>query len=44
MFTGDRSKMGEFTNGRWLQGLAWLTAAVIAALNVWLLVETAMGR
>jgi manganese transport protein len=44
MFTGNRSKMGEFTNGRWLQGLAWLTAAVIAALNVWLLVETAMGR
>ncbi len=44
MFTGDRRKMGEFTNGRWLQGLAWLTAAVIAALNVWLLVETAMGR
>jgi manganese transport protein len=44
IFTGDRRKMGEFTNGRWLQGLAWLTAAVIAALNVWLLVETAMGR
>jgi manganese transport protein len=44
MFTGDRRKMGEFTNGRWLQGLAWLTAAVIAVLNVWLLVETAMGR
>ena len=44
MFTGDRAKMGEFANGRWLQGLAWLTAAVIVALNVWLLVETAMGR
>jgi manganese transport protein len=44
MFTGDRRKMGEFVNGRWLQGLAWLTAAVIAALNVWLLVQTAMGR
>jgi manganese transport protein len=44
MFTGDRAKMGEFANGRWLQGLAWLTAAVIVVLNVWLLVETAMGR
>ncbi|MEI9967114.1 MAG: divalent metal cation transporter [Terracidiphilus sp.] len=44
IFTGDRAKMGEFANGRWLQGLAWLTAAVIVVLNVWLLVETAMGR
>ena len=44
MFTGSRAKMGEFANGRPLQALAWLTAAVIAGLNVWLLVETAMGR
>ncbi len=44
MFTGDRKKMGEFVNGRWLQALAWVTAAVIAGLNAWLLVETAMGR
>jgi manganese transport protein len=44
MFTGDRKKMGEFANGRWLQGLAWFTAVAIAALNVWLLVQTAMGR
>jgi manganese transport protein len=36
--------MGEFTNTPWLQALAWLTAGVIAALNVWLLVQTAMGR
>ena len=44
MFTGSRKKMGEFVNGRWLQGLAWFTAALIAGLNVWLLIETAMGR
>jgi manganese transport protein len=44
MFTGDRKKMGEFVNARWLQALAWFTAALIAGLNVWLLVETAMGR
>jgi manganese transport protein len=44
LFTGSRKKMGEFVNGRWLQGLAWLTAGVIAALNAWLLIETAMGR
>ncbi|HEV2323305.1 MAG TPA: Nramp family divalent metal transporter [Terracidiphilus sp.] len=44
MFTGDRAKMGEFVNKRWLQGLAWVTAVVIAGLNAWLLVQTAMGR
>jgi manganese transport protein len=44
IFTGDRARMGEFVNGRWLQGLAWFTAILIAALNAWLLVETAMGR
>jgi manganese transport protein len=44
MFTGSRKMMGEFVNGRWLQGLAWFTAALIAGLNAWLLIETAMGR
>jgi manganese transport protein len=44
MFTGSRKWMGEFVNGRWLQGLAWFTAAMIAGLNGWLLVQTAMGR
>ncbi|MGP8268703.1 MAG: Nramp family divalent metal transporter [Terracidiphilus sp.] len=44
IFTGSRKKMGEFVNGRWLQGLAWFTAALIAGLNAWLLVETALGR
>ena len=44
IFTGDRERMGEFVNARWLQALAWTTAVVIAGLNVWLLVETALGR
>jgi manganese transport protein len=44
MFTGDRKRMGEFVNGRSLQALAWFTAALIAGLNAWLLVETALGR
>ncbi|HEV2486151.1 MAG TPA: Nramp family divalent metal transporter [Terracidiphilus sp.] len=44
VFTGSRKRMGEFVNARWLQGLAWFTAAVIAGLNAWLLIETAMGR
>jgi manganese transport protein len=40
MFTGDRAKMGEFVNPRWLRGLAWTIAIVIAALNAWLLVQS----
>jgi manganese transport protein len=44
VFTGRRAKMGEFTNGRPLQALAWFTAILIAALNAWLLVQTAAGR
>jgi len=38
MFTGSKKKMGEFVNGRWLQGLAWFVAALIAGLNAWFLV------
>jgi manganese transport protein len=37
-FTSDPRKMGEFVNPRWLKVLAWATAAVIAVLNVYLLV------
>jgi manganese transport protein len=44
IFTGSRAKMGEFVNGRGLQALAWTTAVVIAGLNGWLLVQTALGR
>src|SRR5581483_7773683 len=43
MFTGDRRKMGEFTNPRWLKSLAWTTAIFIAALNGWLLVQSFRG-
>jgi manganese transport protein len=38
IFTGSRKVMGEFVNSRWLQGVSWLVAAVIAVLNAWLLV------
>ena len=44
MFTGSRTRMGEFANGRGLQALAWTTAVVIAGLNGWLLVQIAMGH
>ena len=41
IFTGDRRKMGEFVTPVWLKVLAWLTAGVIAALNVKLLLDFA---
>ena len=44
LFTGDRRRMGEFVNARWLQALAWTTAVLIAGLNLWLLAQTALGR
>ncbi len=40
LFTGERRKMGEFTNSRWLGGLAWFVAAAIIVLNAWLLIGT----
>jgi manganese transport protein len=43
MFTGDRAKMGEFVNAKWLKVLAWSTAVLIAGLNAWLLVQVAIG-
>ncbi len=44
LFTGSRKKMGEFVNAPWLKGLSWFTAILIAGLNAWLLIQTAMGR
>jgi manganese transport protein len=40
MFTGDRRKMGSLVAPRWMLALAWPTAVVIAALNVWMLWQT----
>jgi manganese transport protein len=39
LFTSDKAKMGEFVNKRWLEILSWEVAALIAALNLWLLVQ-----
>ncbi|MGB7547969.1 MAG: Nramp family divalent metal transporter [Terracidiphilus sp.] len=44
MFTGSRERMGEFVNGRWLKGLSWFTAILIAGLNGWLLVLMFLGK
>lgn len=43
LFTGDRAKMGRFVNARWLSVSAWLVTAVIVALNIYLLISTAIG-
>jgi manganese transport protein len=42
-FTSERAKMGAFVNPRWLTVLAYGTAAAIAILNGWLLIETVVG-
>ena len=40
MFVGNRQKMGTLVAPRWMLALAWPTAVVIAALNVWMLWQT----
>jgi manganese transport protein len=35
-FTNDRQRMGRLANRIWVQVLAWLTAALILVLNIWL--------
>jgi len=42
-FTGERAKMGEFTNPAWIRALGWSAAALIISLNVKLLFDTIMG-
>jgi manganese transport protein len=39
-FTGERAKMGEFTNPLWIKILGWTTALVIIVLNLKLLFDT----
>jgi manganese transport protein len=43
MFTSDRRKMGELAAPRWVTALAALTAAVIIALNIKLIVDFVAG-
>jgi manganese transport protein len=43
LFTADRRKMGELLAPRWATVLAAVTAAVIIALNVKLLVDLVLG-
>ena len=40
-FTGERAKMGEFTNPRWIKLLGWTTTLLIIGLNLKLLLDVA---
>ena len=42
-FTSSRRNMGEFATPRWAQAQAWLTAAIIVALNGKLVFDQAAG-
>src|SRR5580693_1038913 len=35
-FTNDRKRMGALANRAWVRALAWLAAAMIVVLNIWL--------
>lgn len=36
LFTSDKRKMGEFANRTWVKVVAWISTAVILALNIFL--------
>lgn len=40
MFTGNKTKMGQFVNKPWLKVLAWSISGIIIVLNLYLLKET----
>jgi manganese transport protein len=40
MFTGDKSKMGQYVNSLWIKITSWGVAVIIIALNAYLLYET----
>jgi manganese transport protein len=42
-FTSDRVKMGEFSKSMQIKVAAYVVAALIASLNVWLLAQTVSG-
>jgi manganese transport protein len=36
-FTNDKQRMGELANRAWVKMLAWMSAALIVGLNIWLI-------
>ena len=43
-FTGEKTKMGEFSNRLWVKILGWATAGIIIVLNVKLLFDIFMPK
>lgn len=43
-FTGNREKMGEFVNPKWINILGWISTLLIIVLNVKLLLEFAFSK
>jgi manganese transport protein len=39
MFTGEKAKMGRFTNPLWIKTIAWISATIIIILNLKLLFD-----
>ncbi|UXO88585.1 Nramp family divalent metal transporter [Bacillus safensis] len=42
LFTSKKRIMGELTNARWITGISWVIAALVVALNLFLIVDTFM--
>lgn len=42
-FTGDSKLMGDLVNTRWVKQIGWMIVVLVVALNLWLLVGTALG-
>ncbi|WP_144495359.1 Nramp family divalent metal transporter [Bacillus pumilus] len=42
LFTSKKRIMGELTNARWVTGISWVIAAIVVALNLFLIVDTFM--
>lgn len=43
LFTSEKKYMGQFANSTWLKTISWTTAAVITALNIWLIIQIVAG-
>lgn len=42
LFTSKKRIMGDLTNARWMTGISWVIAALVVALNLFLIVDTFM--
>ncbi|MDM5296980.1 Nramp family divalent metal transporter [Bacillus pumilus] len=40
LFTSKKRIMGELTNARWVTGISWVIAALVVALNLFIIVDT----